>query len=663
MSALKKKTEKNPHRKKTERDLPPFPRETTGVYPVLDRVNTPEDVKALDAAEIPALCRDIRSFLVDHVSRSGGHLASNLGVVELTVAIHRVFDSPKDHILFDVGHQSYVHKILTGRKDRFDTLRTTGGLSGFTLRKESEHDPFGAGHSSTSVSAALGFAEADKLSESDAFTVAVLGDGAYTGGMVHEAMNNVRPDLRMILILNENRMSISRNRGAFASYLARVRISERYRRWKGRTKSVLRHIPLLGKPLETFMSAAKEQFKRRFYTLNYFEELGLYYLGPVDGNDPVAVERALGEAKRFGKNVLVHVITKKGKGYEPAERAPEAYHNVAAKQNAPDAFHTVFVEELCREAEEDPKIVAITAAMSTGTGLYRFGERFPDRYFDVGIAEEHALTFAAGLAAGGAHPYPVIYSTFLQRAYDNILHDVALQRLPVRMIIDRAGLAVADGATHHGIFDVAFLSEIPGVRILSPMTYGSLLAATRQIRSTEGPVALRYPNASEDAAVVQAFYPAGDYENFGVRTDFDGRADAVFVTYGPLVTRTLAAEALLRAEGISVGTVLLEELAPYDGTAHALLSVLSDADAVLFAEEGIKNGGAAMILKERLTDLGLPAARMAISAIDDTFASPDTPCDLYASLGLSPECLAGRMRELLFASRPEGKTGKSARGD
>ena len=663
MSALKKKTEKKPHCKKTERDLPPLPRETPGVYPVLDRVNTPEDVKALDAAEIPALCRDIRSFLVDHVSRSGGHLASNLGVVELTVAIHRVFDSPKDHILFDVGHQSYVHKILTGRKDRFDTLRTTGGLSGFTLRKESEHDPFGAGHSSTSVSAALGFAEADKLSGSDAFTVAVLGDGAYTGGMVHEAMNNVRPDLRMILILNENRMSISRNRGAFASYLARVRISERYRRWKGRTKSVLRHIPLLGKPLETFMSAAKEQFKRRFYTLNYFEELGLYYLGPVDGNDPVAVERALGEAKRFGKNVLVHVITKKGKGYEPAERAPEAYHNVAAKQKAPDSFHTVFVEELCREAEEDPKIVAITAAMSTGTGLYRFGERFPDRYFDVGIAEEHALTFAAGLAAGGAHPYPVIYSTFLQRAYDNILHDVALQRLPVRIIIDRAGLAIADGATHHGIFDVAFLSEIPGVRILSPMTYGSLLAATRQIGSTEGPVALRYPNASEDAAVVQAFYPVGDYENFGVRTDFDGRADAVFVTYGPLVTRTLAAEAILRAEGISVGTVLLEEMAPYDGTAHALLSVLSDADAVLFAEEGIKNGGAAMILKERLTDLGLPAARMAISAIDDTFASPDTPCDLYASLGLSPEGLAGRMREILFSSRHEEKRGKSARGD
>ena len=622
MSALKKKTEKKPHRKKTERDLPPLPRETPGVYPVLDRVNTPEDVKALDAAEIPALCRDIRSFLVDHVSRSGGHLASNLGVVELTVAIHRVFDSPKDHILFDVGHQSYVHKILTGRKDRFDTLRTTGGLSGFTLRKESEHDPFGAGHSSTSVSAALGFAEADKLSGSDGFTVAVLGDGAYTGGMVHEAMNNVRPDLRMILILNENRMSISRNRGAFASYLARVRISERYRRWKGRTKSVLRHIPLLGKPLETFMSAVKEQFKRRFYTLNYFEELGLYYLGPVDGNDPVAVERALGEAKRFGKNVLVHVITKKGKGYEPAERAPEAYHNVAAKQKAPDSFHTVFVEELCREAEEDPKIVAITAAMSTGTGLYRFGERFPDRYFDVGIAEEHALTFAAGLAAGGAHPYPVIYSTFLQRAYDNILHDVALQRLPVRIIIDRAGLAVADGATHHGIFDVAFLSEIPGVRILSPMTYGSLLAATRQIGSTEGPVALRYPNASEDAAVVQAFYPAGDYENFGVRTDFDGRADAVFVTYGPLVTRTLAAEAILRAEGISVGTVLLEELAPYDGTAHALLSVLSDADTVLFAEEGIKNGGAAMILKERLTDLGLPAARMAISAVSPSRISP-----------------------------------------
>ncbi len=660
MLKKKTKTEKKNSRKKHDL-LAETPR--PGTYPILDRVNTPEDVKALTPEEIPALCRDIRAFLVDHVSESGGHLASNLGVVELTVAIHRVFDSPHDHILFDVGHQSYVHKILTGRKDRFDTLRTPGGLSGFTLRKESEHDPFGAGHSSTSVSAALGFAEADQLSGSDAFTVAVLGDGAYTGGMVHEALNNVRPDLRMILILNENRMSISRNKGAFASYLARVRISEGYRRWKRRTKSVLRHIPLIGRPLENLISALKDQIKRRFYTLNYFEALGLYYLGPVDGNDPVAVERALGEAKRFGKNVLVHVITKKGKGYEPAEHAPEAYHNVAPCEKPASTFHSVAVEELCKEAEKDPKIVAITAAMSGGTGLYRFGERFPERYFDVGIAEEHALTFAAGLAAGGMHPYPVIYSTFLQRAYDNILHDVALQHLPVRMLIDRAGLAVADGATHHGIFDVAFLSEIPGVRILSPMTYGTLLAAMRQIRTTEEPVALRYPNTDEDPAVRQAFYPKEDYGAFGVRADFDGRADAVFVAYGPLATRVLAAEATLRAEGISVGTVLLEELAPYRKTAEALLPYLSDAGAILFAEEGIRNGGAAMILKEHLTDLGLPAARMAISAIDDTFASPDTPCDLYASLGLSPACLADRMRRHLAACRDVEKRGKGAADD
>lgn len=642
---------------KNERILPT--ERVPGTYGLLDRVNTPEDVRALSAEEIPELCRDIRAFLVDHVTKTGGHLASNLGVVELTVAIHRVFDSPHDHILFDVGHQSYVHKILTGRKDRFDTLRRTGGLSGFTLRRESEHDPFGAGHSSTSVSAALGLAEADKLSGSDAFTVAVLGDGAYTGGMVHEALNNVRPDLRLILILNENRMSISRNKGAFASYLARVRISEGYRRWKHRTKSVLHHIPLIGKPLESFMSAVKDQIKRRFYTLNYFEALGLYYLGPVDGNDPAAVERALGEAKRFGKNVLVHVITKKGKGYEAAEHAPETYHNIAAASKPESTFHAVAIEELCKEAETDPKIVAITAAMSAGTGLAKFGERFPERYFDVGIAEEHALTFAAGLAAGGMRPYPVIYSTFLQRAYDNILHDVALQQLPVRMLIDRAGLAPADGATHHGIFDVAFLSEIPGVRILSPMTYGSLLAAMRQIETANEPVALRYPNADEDPAVARAFYPDGDYENFGVRADFDGAVDAVFVSYGPIVSRVLAAESMLRREGIRVGTVLLEELKPYDRTAKALAPHLRDVPAVLFVEEGIFNGGAAMIMKEHLSALGLPAQEYAVSALDETFAAPTVPGDLYELTGLSPARLADRMHRILAAENVGGE-GKGA---
>ena len=629
----------------------------SGKYEVLDRVHEPKDVKELSAAEIPALCRDIRAFLVDHVTRTGGHLASNLGVVELSVALHRVFDSPHDHILFDVGHQSYVHKILTGRKERFDTLRTTGGLSGFTSRRESEHDPFGAGHSSTSVSAAIGLAEADRLTGSDAYTVAVLGDGAYTGGMVHEALNNVHDGLRLVLVLNENRMSISRNKGAFASYLARVRISEGYRNWKRHTKSVLHHIPLVGKPLENLFAALKDGIKRRFYTLNYFEALGLYYLGPVDGNDEAAVERALSEAKRSGKNVLVHVITKKGKGYEPAERAPEAYHNLPCAEPPKDTFHSVFVKELCREAEEDPRIVAITAAMSTGTGLCEFGTRYPDRYFDVGIAEEHALTFAAGLAAGGMRPYPVIYSTFLQRAYDNILHDVALQSLPVRMMIDRAGLAVADGATHHGIFDVAFLSEIPGVRILAPVTYGSLIAALREIEKAETPVALRYPNASEDKAVCTAFYPQGDYERFGVRADFDSDVDVVLVSYGWEISRALEAETLLGESGIRAGTVLLEELSPYEKTAESLLPYLSRASLILIAEEGIENGGAAMILKEKLARLGLPAERVVIRAIADSFASPETPVDLYDSLGLSAKALADTVLHLI-ASRSE-KSGKS----
>ncbi len=613
-------------------------------YELLEKINSPSDLKALDPRDIPRLAQEIRAFLIDHVGRTGGHLASNLGVVELTLAIHRVFDSPSDHVIFDVGHQAYVHKLLTGRREGFDTLRRPGGLSGFTLRRESEHDPFGAGHSSTSVSAALGFAEADRLSGSDSTTVCVIGDGAYTGGMVHEALNNCKPDLPLVIVLNENGMSISHNRGTFASYLARVRISERYLRWKQGTNSALEKIPLIGKGLKRFLTFVKTKIKKIIYTSNYFEQLGLYYIGPIDGSDYRKVERALNEAKRAGKTVVVHVNTKKGKGYPPAEKAPDGYHSLGGAVGV-QTFHSVFADELISHAAGDGKIVAITAAMGIGTGLDSFGEKFPDRYFDVGIAEEHALTFSAGLAANGYKPFAAIYSTFLQRGYDNVLHDVAIQSLPVRLIIDRAGLALGDGATHHGIFDVAFLSHIPNMTLYAPATYASLRRAVLSALGSDAPIAIRYPNAPECDLSGTAFHSIAHCSDVLVSFDEALPPARLIITYGKIVEKCIKAKELVRARGEDVGIILVEKIKPYRPIAEAIAPLLKSARRVLYVEEGIKNGGAAMITADLLRTLGvdLSAVGFDISAIDDSFASPERECDLYDYVGLSPEKIAEKI--------------------
>ncbi len=571
-------------------------------YTILDKINYPSDVKKLNSKEATLLCDEIRSFLIDNVSQKGGHLASNLGATELTVALHRAFDSPKDHIIFDVGHQSYVHKLLTGRKDRFDLLRVPGGLSGFTSRAESEYDPFGAGHSSTSLSAALGFAEADKLSHSDAFTVCVTGDGAYTGGLVHEALNNCHRELKLIIIINDNTMSISKNNGAFAAYL----------------------------------SDDNNQKK------NYFENLGLEYIGPINGNDLNEVQAALDNAKQNRAATVVHVRTVKGKGYLPAEKSPDDFHSVLCKDAGENSFHTVMGDELTALAKRDEKIVAITAAMGIGTGLDGFGTAYPERYFDVGIAEGHALTFSAALAASGLKPFVAIYSTFLQRGYDNILHDIALQNLPVRIMIDRASLAVGDGATHHGIFDVSFLSSIPNMTIISPITYGSLKSALRYAKDFSGPIAIRYPNAKESDLLRDTFFKNLDYDYHGARADFDPQntPECVFVTYGNIADTVLRAEALLKEKGISCGTVLIECLKPYDKTASELLPYLNGAKRITFVEEGIENGGASMILKDKMQTI-LCDKQVKTVAIDDNFAIPDKITDLYDYLGMSKEKLAG----------------------
>ena len=615
--------------------------------PILDRISSPEDLRKIPEKEIPQLAREIRDYLIETVTKTGGHLASNLGVVELTVALHRVFDTPNDRLIFDVGHQSYVHKLLTGRRDRFDLLRTPGGLSGFTRREESEYDPFGAGHSSTSVSAALGFAEADRLQGRDVFTVAVIGDGAFTGGMVHEALNNCKKDRKLVIVLNENEMSISRNIGAFARHIAKFRTSKRYRCAKKDTRSILRHIPLIGRGIFHAVHGVKKAIKNLMYSSNYFEELGLFYIGPVDGNDYGAVERALIAAKEQGEPTLVHVRTVKGKGYPEAEADPRSFHSIHPGKKPDRTFGETFGEWLTAEGEKDPRVVAVTAAMGVATGLEPFAERFPERYTDVGIAEEHALTYSAGLAAGGMIPYVTVYSTFLQRAYDNVLHDVALQGLPVRVIIDRAGLAVSDGPTHHGIFDVAFLSHVPGIKLYAPVTFGSLSSILDLTKEDEGAVAIRYPNAGEDPAVVSAFFSDGAWGVPFVRSDGVKDPAAAIVCYGGLISEALKAKELLLEQGIRVTVILLEQLKPYDETAKELSSLLPPDVPVVFAEEGIFDGGASMILADRLREISARTSPIRILAIRDRFASPDEPCELLGWLGLDAAGIAKTVLSLI----------------
>ena len=616
-------------------------------YPLLEGINSPDDLKKLNSDEIKALSEEIREFLIKNAEQHGGHLASNLGVVELTLAIHSVFDSPIDHVIFDVGHQSYVHKLLTGRREMFNSLRTPGGLSGFTSMRESKHDPFGAGHSSTSLSAAIGIAESDRLYGLDSYTVCVAGDGAFTGGMIHEALNNCPRDLPIILVLNENGMSISSTKGAFASYLSRVRVSNGYRRLKIRTKNFVDRIPLIGSGLHEMCSDVKDLVKKSIYKPNYFEELGLYYIGPIDGHDYDKICKALELAKQMGKACVVHVKTVKGKGFEPAESSPDGYHSYTS-DDAEDSFHGAFVDELMSIANFDDNVVGVTAAMGIGTGLERFGNAFPERYFDVGIAEGHALTFAAGFAAGGHTPFVAIYSTFLQRGYDSLLHDIALQNLPVKLMIDRAGLALGDGATHHGIFDVSFISHIPNMTLLAPASYRSLGEMTRFATDYEGPVAIRYPNAKEPGEYLVRFKPISNTPLSKINADFvaEDAPEYIFITYGNLVIRVCDAADALRAEGMSVGVILVETLKPYRAVAEKILPLLNNAKRIVYAEEGIKNGGAAILTREELILLGLDTTKTEyrIAAIDDNFASPDTPCDLYDFVGLSKEKLVEKMK-------------------
>lgn len=470
---------------------------------LLDQINGPEDVKRLDDGQVKELAEEIRQFLIEKISHTGGHLASNLGVVELTIALYRAFDLPKDKVIWDVGHQSYTHKILSGRKENFDGLRQYGGLSGFPKRKESPFDAFDTGHSSTSISAGLGMAQGRDVLGEDYAVVSVIGDGALTGGMAYEALNNAaRIKKNFIIILNDNFMSISENVGGMSKYLSNLRVDEGYNSFKRNVAGTLSRIPGIGDDLVDTLLRTKNSIKQLLIPGMLFENMGVTYLGPVDGHDVKGLVRIFKEARKMNHAVLIHVRTVKGKGYRPAEKNPAAFHGVEPfdietgkplAHKVYPSYTDIFSKEICRLAEEHPKIVAVTAAMPDGTGLKRFSRTFPDRFFDVGIAEEHAVTSAAGMAAAGLKPVVVVYSSFLQRAYDQILHDVCIQNLPVLFCVDRAGLVGSDGETHQGIFDLTFLSSIPNMSVMAPKNLWELRSMLQFAVDYDGPMAIRYP--------------------------------------------------------------------------------------------------------------------------------------------------------------------------
>lgn len=470
---------------------------------VLERIHKENDIKQLNKQELSVLSDEIREFLIEKISVTGGHLASNLGVVELTMALHLAFELPKDRMIWDVGHQAYTHKLLTGRKSGFDDLRKHGGMSGFPKRKESSCDAFDTGHSSTSISAGLGYVEAREILGEKHYVISVIGDGSLTGGMAYEALNNASHlKSNFIIVLNDNNMSISRNVGGMSKYLNGLRTADAYTDLKKGVETALKRVPVAGKPIVEHIRKTKSGIKQLLVPGMFFEDMGITYLGPVDGHNITELYRAFQEAKRLNNAVLVHVITKKGKGYSPAENEPSKFHGTgpfevetgnAVSQKDGDTYTDVFGKVMCDIAAKNPKVVAITAAMEDGTGLTEFAKRYGKRFFDVGIAEEHAVTFAAGLAAGGLKPVFAVYSSFLQRGYDQLIHDVALQNLPVVFAVDRAGIVGNDGETHQGIFDLSYLSSIPNMTVISPKNKWELADMIRYAVSCDAPVAVRYP--------------------------------------------------------------------------------------------------------------------------------------------------------------------------
>jgi len=590
----------------------------------LENITSPKDVKKLNIKELEILAQEIRETLIKTVTRNGGHLASNLGVVELSIALHRIFNSPYDHIIWDVGHQSYTHKLLTGRYKQFHTLRTEDGISGYSRPDESEHDFFYSGHSGTAISAALGIAEAKKIKKDNSFVVAVVGDGSFTGGLVYEALNNAgRSDSRLIVILNDNEMSISKNVGAMARYLTAIRTKPRYYRIKAKTESVLNRIPLIGKHLSMAIFKLKTFLKNAIYRSTWFEELGFRYIGPIDGHNIQQLCEALDSAKVVNHPVLLHINTIKGKGYDPAEQSPVQFHGVPKFDiNSGDPIHSGknFSGELgkflCEVAEKDKRICAITAAMSVGTGLEEFKNKFGSRFFDVGIAEEHAVTFASGLAKLNMVPVFAVYSSFLQRSYDQLMHDAALQEQKIVLAVDRAGFVGEDGETHQGIYDVAFMNSIPNITVYSPSCYAELKNSMNSaLYHDRNVVAVRYPRG-EAQSLPHDFKPSfGNYDIYG-----DENAKTVIVTYGRCFSFACAALEKLALEGIPAKVLKLNRIKPIDP--EAVNSVVG-ATRIFFFEEGVRSAGTGEKFALLLLENGYEGSYL-LTAVDDCFVKHAT---------------------------------------
>ena len=598
-------------------------------YKLLSTVKAPSDIKKMNDNELNELCFEIRKKMLETVSKNGGHLSSNLGAVELTVALHKVFDSPKDSIIFDVGHQCYSHKLITGRYDKFDTLRKKGGLSGFCRPNESEHDAFYSGHSSTAVSAGLGVATANKLLNCNNYTVTVIGDGSFTGGMVYEALNNGgRSKTKHIIILNDNKMSISENVGAFAKYLAVIRSKPGYYNFKASTERTLNKIPSIGKKITEKLYDLKTDIKNKLYTQStFFEDLGYRYMGPIDGHDISVLVDALEAAKKVNAPVLLHVNTVKGKGYKFAEEDPSRFHGVGPfdlktgkTKPSSDCFSEKLGEYLCKYAPDNGKICAITAAMGLGTGLESFRKKFPDRFFDVGIAEEHAVTFASGLAKKGMLPVFAVYSTFFQRCYDQLVHDVALQKLKIIFAIDRAGFVGEDGETHNGLMDVAFLSTIPNIIIYSPCCYRSLEAdINNAVNADECAVAVRYPRGGQSDNVSVLDYKCLEYSTYG-----DENSENCILTYGRVTSRAIKAVDELSEKGISAHLVSINKIKPFP---EEVVELIKNKKSVFFFEEGIRSGGIGERVGLRLLEEGF-CGKYKLTAVPDEFVSQATVDEL-----------------------------------
>ncbi|MDD4189467.1 MAG: 1-deoxy-D-xylulose-5-phosphate synthase [Eubacteriales bacterium] len=616
---------------------------------ILDGINSPVDIKKLNFDELKILSAEIRAFLLEKVSVTGGHLASNLGVVELTLAIHRVFSTPNDKIVWDVGHQTYVHKILTGRKSQFDCLRKFGGVSGFPKTSESCHDFFNTGHSSTSISAALGLARARDIKGEKYSVISVIGDGALTGGMSFEALNDAgRAMTDLIVILNDNQMSISRNVGGLSRHLGKIRTAPSYFEAKKKLNRILLRIPVIGRSLFRSLEKLKRIIKYSLSPGIIFEELGFKYLGLVDGHNQAALEDVLRQAKRAHGPVLVHVHTLKGKGYSFAEKNPAAFHGITpfelktgeTTDKHASAFSRVFGEEMVRLAEEDSRIIAVTAAMPQGTGLGEFSAEFPNRFFDVGIAEQHAVTFAAGLARNGMKPVVAIYSSFLQRAYDQILHDVAIQNLHVVFAIDRAGVVGEDGETHQGMYDISYLRHMPNITLMSPANSAELKKMIRfSVEQINGPAAVRYSKGK----VVKQSYISGEIA-FGKGECLKIGKDVTIAAVGDMVGNALKIAEILEKSGLSAEVINARFIKPLD--AKLILDSVNKTGLIVTIEDNSVRGGFGSAVLEMLSENNL-ICRSLILGFPDEPIPQGTRGEIFSKYGMNPIALADKIKRFI----------------